>query len=173
MFALMTRTSTHPAPLWKLHLHVPSTDIPTDSPHSAAAPAPLQELQEQLKLSEDSAASLQDELAGMQQQADSLVQQLAEEQVAHKQAQARATAAEQQMQEMLAQQDEDGSTLQASLGLLKQQVVVLRQSEAAAKEEQARLQEQLKEAGAKVGVGWAESLCVCPGACSLALTFHL
>lgn len=122
-------------------------------PCTLLLPPPLQELQEQLKDSEAAAASLQDELAGMQQQADSLVQQLAEEQVAHKQALGRAGAAEQQMQKMLAQQDEDGSALQASLGLLKQQVVMLRQGEAAAKEEAARLQAQLAEASAKVRVG--------------------
>jgi chromosome segregation ATPase len=149
--------SFHEIPSRSSHWHRLLTAL-----HPAAAAA-LQELQEQLKDSEATAASLQDELAGMQQQADSLVQQLAEEQVAHKQALARASAAEQQMQEMLAQQDEDGSALQASLGLLKQQVVMLRQGEAAAKEEAARLQVQLGEASAKVRAGGsgAGGVCVC------------
>ncbi len=119
-----------------------------------------QELRQQLQEREQLAAGLQDELAGMQQAADSLVRQLAEAQGAQREAQAaaqaaaaRAAAAEQQLQALVLQQDEDGAQLRASFQALKQQVAALRQAEQEAKEQQAALQLQLHEANAKVGCG--------------------
>jgi chromosome segregation ATPase len=117
-----------------------------------------QELRQQLQDSRQRAAGLQDEVCGMQQAADSLVQQLAQAQAAQREAQAsgqaaaaRAEAAEQQLCAVVQQQDEDGAQLQSSFQALKQQVAMLRNVEAVAKEQQAALQAQLQEANGKVG----------------------